>query len=404
MPPSAETVSGLLGTLYEAAASADRWPEFLGSLRQATSADTAYFILMDPESRCDFSLNQGFDPALERAYAESFYKDDITYNRFVAAKQNHGEWIGTRQSLITDREFRRSLIYNEFCVPQKIEHICAGALSGLDGGLEGGIGLQRTRQGEPFGNDTIELLSLLAPHLKSALNTHRLMNRLRGENVQLRETVEHLGAALVSLDRKGRVVRLTAAATAILESRDGIELLNGLLRASVPAEQARLTEITAGAAATGQGRGVDFGLRRNTATSPEAGNRDLWTPPSGGAMLISRRSPKRPLQVVVFPFNSSDVLTEDKPAALLLMSDPDGKPASRASVLRVLYRLTPTECRLADLLAEGHEIIVAAARLKMSATTARFHLKSMFRKTGTRRQSELIRLILGLPGVQIIEK
>jgi DNA-binding CsgD family transcriptional regulator len=37
--------------------------------------------------------------------------------------------------------------------------------------------------------------------------------------------------------------------------------------------------------------------------------------------------------------------------------------------------------------------------LGISTETVRFYLKAIFRKTGTGRQSELVRLAMGLPGV-----
>jgi DNA-binding CsgD family transcriptional regulator/GAF domain-containing protein len=398
MLPSAESVSRLLGVLYESAASPERWPDFLTELRRTTSADTAYFILMDPQNRCSVFLNQGFDPALEHEYTRYFYKHDIIYERFIAAKESNGEWIGTRQSVLTDQDFHDSLIYNEFCIPQEIEHICAAALNGLDGKLEGGIGIQRTSRRQAFQKETVELLSILGPHLRIALNTHRTLNQLRAENAELRDTTQALDLMLISLDAEGRVLRSTRAVESILASRDGLQIDHGFLRASVNAEHSRLQEIITGAVATGQGRGTKIAMRRNTVASPEVGSTQIWTPPCGGAMLISRRPPKRALQVTITPFNSSEVFIGERPAALVFVTDPHAKPAPRASALRALYGLTPTECRLADLLAEGREITAAAEILRMTASTARFHLKSIFRKVGVKRQSDLIRLILSLPG------
>jgi len=83
---------------------------------------------------------------------------------------------------------------------------------------------------------------------------------------------------------------------------------------------------------------------------------------------------------------------------LVFLSDPSSKPASRAAVLRALYGLTPTESRLADLLLQGFEVREAAGHMRTTLETARFHLKRVLAKTGTRRQTELMRLMLSLPG------
>jgi DNA-binding CsgD family transcriptional regulator len=104
--------------------------------------------------------------------------------------------------------------------------------------------------------------------------------------------------------------------------------------------------------------------------------------------------------VVVTPFGSSEILLDERPAALVFISDPDAKPTSRAVVLRALYGLTPTECRLIDYLVQGHEVASAADLMRITVETARFHLKAIFRKTGTARQSHLIRLVLELPGTR----
>jgi DNA-binding CsgD family transcriptional regulator len=66
--------------------------------------------------------------------------------------------------------------------------------------------------------------------------------------------------------------------------------------------------------------------------------------------------------------------------------------------MRQLYGLTPAEARVANLLLEGLEVREAAERLGITLETARFHLKRVLAKTGTRRQTELLRLMLSLPG------
>jgi DNA-binding CsgD family transcriptional regulator len=64
--------------------------------------------------------------------------------------------------------------------------------------------------------------------------------------------------------------------------------------------------------------------------------------------------------------------------------------------------LTPAECRLSDLLLEGLDVATAAERMRVATQTARFMLKSVFHKTDTHRQSELMRFLLGFPNVAMI--
>jgi DNA-binding CsgD family transcriptional regulator len=66
----------------------------------------------------------------------------------------------------------------------------------------------------------------------------------------------------------------------------------------------------------------------------------------------------------------------------------------QGEVLVKLYGLTHAETRIIGLLASDLSLDAAAAALGISRTTARTHLKHIFEKTGTNRQSQLIKLVL----------
>jgi DNA-binding CsgD family transcriptional regulator len=100
----------------------------------------------------------------------------------------------------------------------------------------------------------------------------------------------------------------------------------------------------------------------------------------------------------VVPYQSHSLDHYGQLAALVFVGDPEAVTLSRSAVLRRFYGLTPAEARIADLLASGKEVGEAAARLGMTLETGRFHVKRVLSKTGTRRQAELVRLMLSLPG------
>ena len=69
-----------------------------------------------------------------------------------------------------------------------------------------------------------------------------------------------------------------------------------------------------------------------------------------------------------------------------------------ATMLRRLWDLTAAEAQLALALADGATLEEIASRTGISQETARVHLKRTLAKSGTHRQSELVRLILTGPG------
>jgi DNA-binding CsgD family transcriptional regulator len=83
-----------------------------------------------------------------------------------------------------------------------------------------------------------------------------------------------------------------------------------------------------------------------------------------------------------------------RPAVCVVIIDPDVQPALPVKRLQVVFGLTEAEARLASLVSAGKDLRSAAAELQITYGTARTRLAQIFQKTRTRRQGELIRLLL----------
>jgi len=98
--------------------------------------------------------------------------------------------------------------------------------------------------------------------------------------------------------------------------------------------------------------------------------------------------------VVVAPLAEGSVSFEGSaPCVSVLVTDPEAAPLGKASLLRRLYGVSESEARLAERLALGDTPAQAAASLGIKTSTARTQLISLFRKTETSRQAELIRVM-----------
>jgi DNA-binding CsgD family transcriptional regulator len=81
------------------------------------------------------------------------------------------------------------------------------------------------------------------------------------------------------------------------------------------------------------------------------------------------------------------------PVMLMMIFDPDVSRLVRPGVLVELYGLTRTEAELAARLFAGLALDEAAAVMQVKLSTARSHLKGIFRKCDVETQAQLLQLI-----------
>lgn len=106
-------------------------------------------------------------------------------------------------------------------------------------------------------------------------------------------------------------------------------------------------------------------------------------------IVVSRESgPPYILQVLRLPAG----LAHEAPLALLLLNDPDVRSPEVLKVMRNVYTLSPTECRLVQAISHGMSLTEFSESNKMSYETARSHVRRILHKTGARRQAELVGL------------
>jgi DNA-binding CsgD family transcriptional regulator len=86
-----------------------------------------------------------------------------------------------------------------------------------------------------------------------------------------------------------------------------------------------------------------------------------------------------------------NVWTDETSTIILL--DLDAHPEPTLEALRRLFGLTAAESQIAVELARGHNLLDIARSRRLSRATIRSHLASLFVKTQTRRQAELVALL-----------
>jgi DNA-binding CsgD family transcriptional regulator len=270
--------------------------------------------------------------------------------------------------------FLKSRFYREWMKPQGLRH-CLAALIEVNPGSMAGVSAMRRRGAPPFGDAERELLERIIPHLQRAIR----VQGIRGFSEMSREAAERIGDALrvgaCLVTRTAQVVDASRRAVALLGSAEGPHLQAGRLVARTPRETRAFQELV------------------TAATQARSSEQEC----SGGALVLSRGD--RPgLVVLVSPLRAPATLPSlaAPSLALVILRALEEAPVPSENELRGLFGLTPAEARVACRLV-GETVDEIAAALDVSVTTVRTHVQRLLAKTGTRRQSELMRLLVSGP-------
>lgn len=156
---------------------------------------------------------------------------------------------------------------------------------------------------------------------------------------------------------------------------------------------------------------VDFVTRTMTADDPKAPPLSAGLRASAGASLRFADFATDTVEAPAILLNRDDLMARDahelSPLHLGLLSLFEAEPAltgaaiilavqlddASAQQLRKIYNLTKSELQLVRELVDGKSIQMVSETRKKSPTTIRNQLQSVFSKTGTNRQSQLVALV-----------
>ena len=97
--------------------------------------------------------------------------------------------------------------------------------------------------------------------------------------------------------------------------------------------------------------------------------------------------------IEIFPLRSANLFGASQNFGLVVVIDPQHPAQGRAELCQELWRLTPTEARLAEALSDGETVSGFARREGMAPGTARWHLKTLQQKTATNSTAALVALV-----------
>lgn len=226
----------------------------------------------------------------------------------------------------------------------------------------------RGRTAGPFASWQLRQVEPLLPHLYRAVQVNERLRRAREMKSALVEGLEALRHGIVVVDRHARVVFANLAARRFVAAADGLRITPDGLSPTHRGERLRFCAL----------------LRDALETVTRDGHG------AGGGMTVSRPSGRHPFIVLVAPL--SFPLGVDAPGGLATVFISDTS-ASAGSIQEMWLRdrgLTTKERQLALAFARHGSLRSAADEVGIAGSTARWHMKRVYRKTGLSGQAKFI--------------
>ena len=360
-------VSAVIDLIYQGALDGDAWIRVMERLAEIVQGGALAYIKKDMRTGQGAGLYSRIDPSSFTDYF-GYYASRNPLSRSIR-DATPGTVLIDWQS-VGKVELMRSEYYNDFLLPRGI-HGVLGILLWRQDDASAILNITRSPHQGDFLPQDADALRPFLPHIRRAVDmTSRLpMAAVAGSGFEL--LAGGLSEGVLLLDVTGRLIYANAAAEAVLRRQDGLSLTARVLRATDPATSHRLAALLRGAVGTGA---------------------------SGGGMLVQRRGGQFGYAVRVMPCPARHaMLPGGMPGLIVTISDPSAATRAPDQRLRELFGLTPAQALVAGRLADGCTLARISDELGISHNTTRRHLAAVMAKTATRRQTDLVRMLVQLP-------
>jgi len=359
----------LTAEMYEAAAlvTGPGWQSVYERLSQMLSAGPGSIHFFNKRNEVFEPFAHTYEPGFIDRFNKHYFPIHPARKKILSLKPGQN-FIRSRDC--PDEVYTTSDAYREFLKKYEIDFVFRRRL--YDSPQSSiGVTFSRPRRLNPFGDKEIALFDSVSGHLMRALELFVQVRQASTGNRLAVDVLDNLPYGAVILSCAGKVIFSNPAARSYLAAEPFILDRNASLSLIEDHLNRKFRSLMNGVFDAAAKGGAPF----------------------NGSMHVKRRTLPA-LKISISPFVENVFGGHQRKYALLLISDLVADEEASRSLLRFNYQLTDAEIGLALLLAKGHSMKEIAKLLRITQNTARTHLKRIFGKTSTNRQSSLVRLIL----------
>lgn len=362
--------------------SKDGWKKFGSKLNTILDSTLIHILALDFKKQAfSFSYTVGVASQDELANIEVQYlrypiEDDPRWPVFLDTKREG--WYQCHHT-VTDKFVDHSALYQELLLPTNIRYTSAKELI-LDESLCVLLAVHTSPMRDVLTRDELDFLDKLMVHLKRIVLIQRNIFEYSSKAIMGYALIDKLSQPIILLNLSGEVLHLNKAAKNILDQNNNIVIRKNNIFIPEPyCSQLydRLLE-------------VEVMIKKGINTSEQIFN-------EGNIKIVNQNGGLFYLFCTLLISDQELKAFGIRPTVMMTIYDPTSMNTIDAQLLYVAFRLTPAEAKVALLLLEGYLPKEIAQKHKINLDTVRKQLQSIYKKTSTNRQADLVKLLLNLP-------
>lgn len=253
-------------------------------------------------------------------------------------------------------------------------HLAAGVRLFLDADRSIYLFTRSSHDSLQLASEWREILYNIHPLLTKIVKFYLLIADFNRRLLTVEYALRVGGTGVILVDSNGYVININEIAKSLIDECGVLTISEGYLRANRLSDANAILNIVRKKAEQ-QGPYIDI---------------DCYD-----TLSLSRDDDPLPLTIIVRPGPPyAPASAPMRRTATIIMRDPSRRLKMATLHLERLFNLSRAEARLAGLLVEGLSLEESAVRLNVSRHTVRSQIKSIFIKTGTNRQSDLVRILI----------
>ena len=368
------SLTEVITCLYEAGADPRHWPEAAIQIGRYAQSCTTNLMWVERSGRRVIWYTDGLLKETQAIYTSRLYNRDPAYQFALSAELDRPGIIenvdpGQDEALLELQEIlsKNGIVSRARTVALRTPRHLAF------------IGLGRRQEKKPFDLDALRYVREVSPHFRRAIQVAYRLRTTEQLAYPIQEILDRFTYGVFLVDRSLRVAYMNAEGSRMLRELGALNLRRRILTAASPKESLALEKLLDGAIKTALGQGSDI----------------------GGWLTLHDTLGAPILYLDVTPLRISNIASDgasQSPRAMIVARRPESSLTLLPETLREHFRLSPAEARLAIALAQGDSLKEIAEQRGVTFGTVRAQLASIFDKTGVHRQSELVKLLLGISG------